>query len=239
MDKDIRNKKVGELVVRNFDYTPVLQKYGIDFCCGGDALFEDACAKAGADPDKVIAELDIVDNADSIGVDFKEWSLDLLVDYILKYHHRKIREKTPIIEELLTTVVNAHGENHPELKEVRTLFHQAALSLYEHLPKEENILFPYVYELLSAKDEGRNPVKFHCGAISNPISVMEYEHNLEGERFRKISMLTKDYKVPEDGCNSYKLLMKMLKEFETDLHQHIHLENNIVFPQAIELQKSI
>lgn len=237
MANDFKDKKVGELVVENFEYAPILQKYGIDFCCGGNVSFEKACAKAGANMEKVVKDLNAVSDTEVLaGLDFKTWPLDLLIDYVLKYHHRRIREKAPQIEELLNKVTKAHGANHPELREVRDLFHQASLALHEHLPKEENILFPYVYELMDAAEEGRKPEIFHCGAITNPIGVMEYEHNLEGERFRKISMLTNDYEVPEDACESYKLVMKMLKKFEEDLHQHIHLENNIIFPEAIELQ---
>ena len=137
----------------------------------------------------------------------------------MKIHHRGIRAKGPQIEALLTKVTEAHSKNHPDLS------------------KEENVLFPYVYEMFQAKEEGLKVAKFHCGTILYPIEVMEDEHNHEGERFEKISSLTNGFTAPEDACASFRLVLQQLKQFEEALHEHIHLENNIIFPRALELEK--
>lgn len=155
----------------------------------------------------------------------------------MKIHHRGIRAKGPQIEALLTKVTEAHSKNHPELLQVQALFRDSLLDLENHLSKEENVLFPYVYEMFQAKEEGLKIVEFHCGTILYPIEAMEDEHNHEGERFEKISSLTNGFTAPEDACASFRLVLQQLKQFEEALHEHIHLENNIIFPRALELEK--
>ena len=140
-------------------------------------------------------------------------------------------------EALLAKVTEAHSKNHPELLQVQALFRDSLLDLENHLSKEENVLFPYVYEMFQAKEEGLKVAKFHCGTILYPIEVMEDEHNHEGERFEKISSLTNGFTAPEDACASFRLVLQQLKQFEEALHEHIHLENNIIFPRALELEK--
>ena len=164
-------------------------------------------------------------------------SIKPVIIYVLKIHHRGIRAKGPQIEALLTKVTEAHSKNHPELLQVQALFRDSLLDLENHLSKEENVLFPYVYEMFQAKEEGLKIAEFHCGTILYPIEVMEDEHNHEGERFEKISSLTNGFTAPEDACASFRLVLQQLKQFEEALHEHIHLENNIIFPRALELEK--
>lgn len=237
--KNYRAMSVGEIVADNFEYAKVFDKYKIDFCCNGSVPLTEACKQADVEIDRVIAELESGMPEGSVTVDFKSWPIDLLADYILKFHHRNIRRQGPEIAALLDKVCRAHGDSHPELYEVQTLFNESLLDLENHLEKEEMVLFPYIYELCNAREHGRPVPHFHCGTIESPIAVMMAEHDAEGERYREISRLTNNYIVPEDGCDSYRLLLEKLKAFEEALHHHIHLENNIVFPRAIAMEEGL
>ena len=236
--KNYNSCTVGQIVAGNFDTTKVFSRYHIDFCCHGNTPFAEACRNRGIDPEAVARELnELQENTVSNAPDFAGWPIDLLIDYVLKIHHRGIRAKGPQIEALLAKVTEAHSKNHPELLQVQALFRDSLLDLENHLSKEENVLFPYVYEMFQAKEEGLKIVEFHCGTILYPIEVMEDEHNHEGERFEKISSLTNGFTAPEDACASFRLVLQQLKQFEETLHEHIHLENNIIFPRALELEK--
>lgn len=237
--KDYKKMTVGQIVADNFGNAEVFDKYGIDFCCHGSVLLPEASQKAGADVNEVIKDIESVTSLTSESIDFKSWPLDLLVDYILKIHHRNIRNKGPKLHELLDKVCQVHGSKHPTLYNVQVLFQQSLSDLNQHLDKEELVLFPYIYEMVKAKLDNTVLQEFHCGSIKAPISVMLAEHDAEGERYRHIERLTNGYSVPDDACDSYRLLLQELKDFETALHQHIHLENNIVFPRAIELETEL
>lgn len=237
--KDYKKMTVGQIVADNFSNAEVFDKYGIDFCCHGSVLLPEASQKAGADVNEVIKDIENVTLPTSESIDFKSWPLDLLVDYILKIHHRNIRIKGPKLQELLDKVCQVHGDKHPTLYNVQVLFQQSLSDLNQHLDKEELVLFPYIYEMVKAKLDKTVLQEFHCGSIKAPISVMMAEHDAEGERYRHIERLTNGYTVPDDACNSYRLLLQELKDFETALHQHIHLENNIVFPRAIQLETEL
>ena len=236
--KDYKLMTVGQIVADRFDHAKVFNKYGIDFCCNGDVSLTDACERAGAGVDSLLEELRQTQPNHSPIFDFKSWPMDLLVDYILKFHHRNIRYQGPQILQLLDKVCEVHGEKHPELHEIRGLFQESWIDLNNHLTKEEMVLFPYIYDLFDAVTQHRPVPAFHCGSVSSPISVMMHEHDAEGERFRRISLLAQGYLVPDDACDTYRLLFEMLETFEKNLHHHIHLENNIVFPMAIELQEN-
>lgn len=231
---------VGQIVTDSFSNADVFGKYGIDFCCnGGDSLVQ-ACEKCNVSVADVIEALSAPRTVETNGaVEFRTWPLDLLSDYILKFHHRNIRSDGPEIKILLDKVCNAHSEKHPELLEIRDIFTESLIDLYSHLEKEEMVLFPYIYQMYNAAQQGVEAPTLHCGSITAPRSVMMVEHDVEGGRYHKIEELTKGYQTPADGCNSYKLLMAKLKTFNAGLHQHIHLENNIVFPAAIELERHI
>ena len=235
--KEYKSMSVGQIVADRFDNATVFKKYGIDFCCGGEISFAKACEKAGVSMDVLIQEMEQPGASTSESIDFKSWPLDLLVDYVLKIHHRGIREKGPRIFELLNKVANVHGDNHPELLEVKHHFYESLVDLNQHLEKEEQVLFPYIYEMAEAKLNNQPQVDFQCGSVEYPISAMMGEHDAEGERYRLIASLTNNYTAPADACGSYRLLLQMLQQFETDLHTHIHVENNIIFPRAIELEK--
>lgn len=237
--KDYKSMTVGEIVADNFSNAEVFDKYGIDFCCHGSVPLPEASKQAGVDVEVVIREIENPAPAASGNIDFKSWPLDLLADYILKIHHRNIRKQGPEIEKLLDKVCRVHGEKHPSLYNVQEIFHNSLYDLNIHLDKEELVLFPYIYEMVKAQLENTDLPEFHCGSIKAPITVMMEEHDAEGERYRHIDKLTNGYTAPEDACNSYRLVLQQLKDFEKALHQHIHLENNIVFPRAILLETEL
>ena len=237
--KDYKSCTVGQIVADNFDTTRVFSRYNIDFCCHGNVPFAEACKNRGADPLIVAQELDKVQEAAVPHTPaFSEWPLDLLIDYVLKIHHRNIRSRGPQIEALLNKVTEVHSGHHPGLRQVQALFRDSLLDLENHLSKEENVLFPYVYEMFQARQEGLKVARFHCGTILYPIEVMENEHSQEGERFEEISSLTGNFTAPEDACASFRLVLQQLHQFKEALHEHIHLENNIIFPRALELEKT-
>lgn len=234
--KSFSKMTVGEIVADDFKYARVFDHYKIDFCCNGARSLSEACRHANVSIDDVIGGLNDSSSENSTMVDFKSWPTDLLVDFVLKFHHRNIRLQGPGIVALLDKVCHAHGDNHPELYDVRMLFVQSIADLDNHLQKEEMVLFPYIYELCASEMDGTPTPSFHCGTIESPISVMMSEHDAEGERYRTISQLTHGYTAPDDACGSYRLVLEKLKGFEEALHHHIHLENNIIFPRALKME---
>lgn len=228
---------VGELVAQDYRTAAVFKENGIDFCCNGDRSIAEACQQKELESNQVIHQLEeVLQQQKNTGVDYKSWPLDLLADYIEKTHHRYVETKIREITPYLNKIVSVHGEHHPELKEVQRLFQESAGELSMHMKKEELILFPYVRKMLREKSTG-NWLQAPFGTILNPIGMMREEHDTEGERFRKIDQLTNHYTPPADACNTYKVTLALLKEFEEDLHLHIHLENNILFPKAIQLEE--
>ncbi len=164
--------------------------------------------------------------------DFKEWPLDLLLDYALKIHHRGIRKDGSRIVNLLCKVENENKA----VGDVKVLFEQSLEDLENHLMKEENVLFPYLFELVEATENGQPVGEMHCGTIRNPIRVMMVEHEGETDRHEEIKRLTSGYAVPEGSSDDYRELMNGLKEFFENLKEHIYIENEIIFPESIELE---
>ncbi|WP_300675531.1 iron-sulfur cluster repair di-iron protein [Soonwooa sp.] len=228
---------IGDMVAEDFRTAAIFKKYGIDFCCKGGRTIEDACDKKDLDPNKIYSELENLPSLGAIGIDFKAWPLDLLADYVEKTHHRYVEEKTPIIQQFLDKLCKVHGDRHPELFEIRDLFNASAQDLAAHLKKEELVLFPFVRKMMNSKISGQAIEQPHFGTVENPVEMMKHEHTIEGERLEKIAQLTNSYTPPADACNTYRVTFAMLQDFENDLHTHIHLENNILFPKSIELEK--
>lgn len=232
-------KTIGEIVAEDFRSAAVFKKYGIDFCCKGNRRIAEACEPKGIDPANIYNELENFRNVHSDNTDFNSWPLDLLADYVERMHHRYVEEKTPILIQFLQKIAKVHGERHPELHEVYELFMESAQDLAAHMKKEELILFPFIKKMIQVQRDGTPLDTAHFGTVENPVAMMKHEHAVEGERFQKIAELTNNYQFPEDACNTYRVSFQMLEEFETDLHKHIHLENNILFPKAIELEKTL
>ncbi|MBS1759354.1 MAG: iron-sulfur cluster repair di-iron protein [Bacteroidetes bacterium] len=229
---------VGELVTQDYRAAQVFKNVGIDFCCNGNISLEAACVKNNISTDYVITSLNkIAGQKSDGGIDYNSWPLDLLADYIEKKHHRYVTEKIKEIIPYLDKITNVHGDRHPELSEVNKLFKESAGELAAHMKKEELILFPHIRKMVQAQQTGAK-VEAHFGSVQNPIKMMMHEHDTEGERFRKIASLTDNYTVPADGCNTYRVTLALIKEFEDDLHLHIHLENNILFPKALKMEEA-
>jgi regulator of cell morphogenesis and NO signaling len=235
---EIAEKKVGSIVAENFRTAKVFTDYGIDFCCKGGIKLSDACEKKGVDLDKISAELEqVVKQKDE--THYQDYGMSDLVDHIVGVHHKYVETTIPALKFYLDKIAKVHGDNHPELLEIRDEFFKTSDALTSHMKKEEFILFPYIKAMESARKNHFSLSPAHFGSIENPISMMEEEHDSEGERFRKISALSNNYTPPSDACQTYKVAFAMLQEFENDLHTHIHLENNILFPEAKEVFTSL
>jgi len=234
----IENTTIGEYVAKDYRTAAIFSKYGIDFCCKGHRTIEEVCTKKKINEIHLVEELNaVLDTKNDSGIDFNSWPLDLLVDYIEKTHHRYVEVKTPVLLQFLDKLCTVHGSNHPELFEINELFKGCAGELAQHMKKEELILFPFIKKMIGATISHENIEPPFFGTVNNPITMMMEEHDAEGKRFRKIAALTNNYTTPEDACNTYRVTYAMLSDFEQDLHKHIHLESNILFPKAIALEK--
>ena len=231
------NQIIGELVAKDYRTASVFKKYSIDFCCQGNRTIEEACEKKNIDTKKVLEDLvAMMESKSESTSNYQSWPLDLLADYIEKKHHRYVQGKTLEIQPYLDKICKVHGERHPELLKIKEEFNASAGELAAHMKKEELILFPFIRKMTQAKMENIKVDAAHFGTVINPIQMMMDEHTVEGNRFRKIEELSNNYTPPQDACNTYRVSFALLKEFEQDLHLHIHLENNILFPKAIEIE---
>jgi len=233
-------KTVRELAVEVPNATRVFEKFGLDYCCGGKKPLGEACHAAGLQVDDVIRALEAGSQAEAgRNNEVPADSLVGLMDHIVKTHHKFTREEIARLKALLDKVCNAHGKNHPELLSIRETFARLAQELTLHLMKEENILFPYIARMEQAqlKNQPIPPPPF--GTVQNPVRMMMQEHDGAGEALRQIREASRGFSVPGDACISYRTLYEALAGLEADLHQHIHLENNIVFPRAVEMEEKV
>lgn len=231
-----QNQTVGEIVAQDYRAASVFRSHGIDFCCRGGRTIQDVCESKNIPTAKLLQELEeALASKEQQATDYSSWPLDLLADYIEKKHHRYVAEKSPELVQYLEKLCKVHGERHPELFEIRDEFVESAGELAAHMKKEELILFPFIRRLVAEK----NPPVPPFGTVENPINMMMHEHSVEGDRFARISKLSNNYTPPADGCTTYRVAYALLRDFEEDLHLHIHLENNILFPRAIALEKQV
>ncbi|EAY13975.1 hypothetical protein TVAG_491130 [Trichomonas vaginalis G3] len=230
-------RTVGSIVAESFKSASTFAKFGIDFCCHGYNKLNVACKEAGVSLEDVYNELNKPAVSGSAHAEFSTWPLDLLVDYVLKIHHRGIRKNAPNTQRLLSKVDGVHGEHHPELHEVKKLFNQSIDELTKHLAKEEEMLFPYIVELFNASETGTQIAPNKYGSVQSIIDSLKTEHEAEGSRYFHLAKITNNYTCPPDGCNSFRLVYQQIHDFVDALFEHIHIENNIIFPLAIELEK--
>ncbi len=231
---------IGELVAKDYRKAQVFKKFGIDFCCGGKKTLSEVCDRKGINIAQVEAELAEVEQyGQGSTQNFQKWELDFLCDYITSTHHQYVRESIPFLGEISAKVARVHGDRHPELLELADVFARIAHDLSLHIQKEDKVLFPFIKELVQANKSGAALPQSMFGDLANPINLMEMEHEAAGEDLTAIRDLTNNFDLPADACTSYRILFKKLEEFENDLHQHVHLENNILFPKAIELEKQL
>lgn len=232
--ENLAKSKVGVIVATNFRASRVFTSHDIDFCCGGGITVEEACSRKNIDLDEVLKELEETFQTPDL-VSYRELELDQLIDTIVNVHHSYVLATVPALRAYLDKLCRVHRERHPELFTINELFAAGSQALLSHMQKEEQVLFPYIKAMVQAKLNDFPLSRPHFGDIENPIQMMEQEHSDEGARFHQIAKLTNQYECPPDGCQTYKVAYAMLKEFEEDLHKHIHLENNILFPAARKL----
>lgn len=226
MKQDI---SIGEIVAMDFRAASVFKEEGIDFCCGGKKSIDEICSEKGIDQLKIrrkLAELETAppDQAHN----FNEWDLRFLCDYIVNTHHKFVLRSMPELVHYTEKIASVHGERHQELSEVAALFSEINRELLQHLKNEEEVLFPAIRDLLtSGSPESK-------ATVISEIKRLSAEHEFAGGAIDKINTITGNYKVPDDGCNTYHVTFKLLQQFEDDLHVHVHLENNILFPKALK-----
>jgi regulator of cell morphogenesis and NO signaling len=236
MTTQLEDITIGEIVAQDFRAAAVFQRFGIDFCCGGKRSVLSACKTADVEAGLVLESLKELGAAERSSDDLAHWPLDRLVAHIVDTHHAYIRSSAPTITAYLEKLVKVHGARHPELARVAHVFSQMSRELIPHMMKEEHVLFPYIGELFHVDAGPRLPSPF--GTVLNPIRMMEREHEEVGNEMRIIRELTNDFTPPEDGCTTYRVCFAELKRFEEDLHRHVHLENNILFPKTVSLEQS-
>lgn len=231
---------LGQIAAKDLRKAQIFKKHGLDFCCGGKKTIKEACAEKGLDVTIIEQELQRADNIPSSRpLPYNDWSLDFLADYIVNTHHSYIHKNLPDIRTYARKVMRVHGAYHPELERVYELVEEIHNELTGHMQKEEQILFPYIKQLEAVKKGTQKFEQSPFGTVKNPINMMEHEHELVGNNLHELRRCTEGYALPADACASYSLLYRLLAEFEEDVHLHIHLENNILFPKALELEKSL
>lgn len=226
---------VGQWVAKVPRTSRVFEAQQIDYCCGGNKSLALACRDRQLDPQEILNQLRGTANT-VVGEATQDWTtapLAQLCDHIVATHHAYLKTELPRLTELIAKVVNAHGDKDPNLARLRQVFADLRNELEPHMLKEERILFPAIRQLEQASARP----SFPFGTVANPIRMMEHEHDIAGHALTLIRELTRDFEVPADACNTYRALLDALREFQADLHQHIHKENNILFPRAQALEK--
>ena len=232
---------LGEIAAKDLRKAEVFKKYGLDFCCRGKKTVKEACAEKGLDVNKVEQELQNSDKTSFAArpLPYNDWNLDFLADYIVNTHHSYVKKTIPDIRIYAEKVAKVHGAHHPELLRINQLAQEVCEEMSAHMMKEETVLFPFVKQLIVVKNSGNGKAEFgNLETVETPINMMEMEHELVGANMDEIRKISKNYQLSEDACASYSYLFKTLDEFENDLHIHVHLENNILFPKALGLEKN-
>ena len=231
---------IKDVVAEDFRSAAIFQKYGLDFCCGGARPIGEACSAKGFDPAELLLELDTMTGTPRNGMPkFNTWDADLLADYIVENHHRYVKDVLPAIGQHAEKVARVHGAHRPELVSVAEAFDRVARDLTAHMEKEEQVLFPYMKSLALSRRKGLVISSPAFGTVRNPIRMMEAEHVAAGDEMAEIRKLTGNYTPPMDACATYRVLFQELEAFEQDLHVHVHLENNILFPKAVALEAEL
>jgi regulator of cell morphogenesis and NO signaling len=237
MGETFERTTVGEIVATDFRAAGVFEQFGIDFCCGGRQSVAEACRTAAVDPLVVARALDALPAAQSSHEeDVASWPVDRLIDHILSTHHAYVRSALPTLNRYLAKLVEVHGQRHPELVRVASSVEHLGRELLQHMMKEERVLFPYIRTLATSNNDAPRSSPF--GTVQNPIRMMEREHRDAGDEMHAIRQLTNGHTPPADGCTTYRVAFEELARFERDLHRHVHLENNVLFPKAVELERT-
>lgn len=230
---------VREIALEQPSSIRVFERFGIDYCCGGRKPLAEACTSGNLEVDTVIAALEAAAKTTNSEVDnWASKSLENLTLHIVTTHHAFVKRELPRLAMLAEKVVNRHGATKTELPIIAANLDQLDKELTQHLAKEEAVLFPYIADLERAIANDATKPRSCFGTVANPIAMMTQEHDAAGTLLSEIRSLSHNFTTPEDACPTFHAFYEGLKEFEQDLHQHIHLENNILFPRAIELERS-
>jgi regulator of cell morphogenesis and NO signaling len=231
---------IRDIVAHDFRAAAVFQRHGIDFCCKGNRSVEEACRGGAATADRVLQEVaDATASPAAGGPRFNSWDLGTLAAYIVANHHGFVRQAMPALLTHTQKIAAVHGGTHPELHEVAAIIQSVAQEMTSHMAKEEEILFPYITGLATAASGVSANPSAPFGTVRNPIRMMEMEHESVGDAMARIRELTDQYRIPDTACTTYRVCLQELESFERDLHEHVHLENNILFPKAARLESEI
>jgi regulator of cell morphogenesis and NO signaling len=234
-DVNSADRTIGEFVAEDYRTAAVFEKHGIDFCCGGKVTLSVACREKGVDMEMLLSE---IDSASSTPLDrdrnYGAWDLSFLADYIVNTHHSYLNENLAQIAAYTHKVAQVHGANHPEVMEIASVFDKIATDMPFHLREEEEVLFPTIKKKEAAEKTGAIPDAKDLETISVSLEKLIREHDEVGEAIHAIRHLANDYALPSDACNTFMVTYQKLREFEDDLHKHVHLENNILFPKAAQ-----
>ncbi len=232
-------KTVREIALEQPTSIRVFERLGIDYCCGGRMPLTEACSARNLDANEVAAAVAAAATSpEPAGIDWTRASLTALINHIVTTHHQYVVSELPRLFKFAEKLAAKHGERQPHLPALKAVVAELGEELTHHLGKEEHVLFPYISKLEASQAEG-GAQPHHCfGSVTNPIAMMTREHDDAGAALAKIEQLTQNFTPPADACPTYIGFYVALKEFRHDLHQHIHLENNILFPRAIELENA-
>ena len=237
MNESLSSLSLAQIVNSNHRVASVFEKYHLDFCCKGKRSLEQACTEQQLSISKVTEDLEnvLIKGNSGTAIDFEKINLTQLSDYIVQTHHAFVKNEMPQIHAYLQKVSSKHGERHPELYKIFQIFAAVKEEMESHMKKEELILFPRIKELQKLADNENAQLQLNISYLQSPVTVMEQEHDHAGNLLNDIRILSNDYTPPQDACTTFRLCFASLKAFELDLHQHVHLENNILFPKAIEM----
>ena len=229
-------KTIGEIVAADFRTAKIFDNHGIDFCCGGKVALAAVCNEKGLDFVRITSELEAVQREPvERSQNYSSWTLPFLADYIVNTHHVYLKENDEQIASYAKKIADVHGAHHPEVTQIATIFDKIANDMTAHLKEEEEVFFPALKRADAARIAGATPDSKDRETIRASLLRLHREHEEIGDAIHKIRHLSKEYAIPDDACNTFMLTYQKLREFEDDLHKHVHLENNILFPKAAEL----
>tara|TARA_R110002124_G_scaffold89692_1_gene229310 strand:+ start:38439 stop:39134 length:696 start_codon:yes stop_codon:yes gene_type:complete len=229
--KDLSQQTVGQIVADDYRAAQIFRAKGLDFCCGGKKTLASVCKAKNIEMDEVLQDLSTLSQPSADQHNYNDWGLDFLADYIIQNHHSFVRKMLPELNFYAEKVARVHGESHPELLDILEKVKLLSYELVDHLEKEETDLFPQIKGLVQQQKAG--VVK------QTLLEILESEHEKAGELMAEIESLTNNFTPPESACASYRVLFQNLEGFQKDLHKHVHLENNILFPKALELEQRL
>jgi regulator of cell morphogenesis and NO signaling len=230
---------IGDIVAHDLRSAAVFARNGIDFCCGGRRSLDEACQAQGIDARSILQELAELRAPAGEATDATGWPIDRVLEHIVTRHHGYVRTQIPVIQAYAAKLVAAHGARVPAISQIAQVFGDLAVELTRHMVKEEAVLFPFIRAMVEAKAMGRRAARTPFGTIQNPIRMMELEHQEAGDHLWRLRTLTDNFQPPADACTTWRACYAALEDFERDLHEHVHLENHVLFPAAARLEEEL